>query len=60
VLGVSLLALAVSSDIPLWDTGLYYFFGVVALVTGAVGFCPGWEVLGINTCRMQGVKRRRT
>ncbi len=24
--------------------------GGVALVTGAVGFCPAWKIFGINTC----------
>ncbi len=23
---------------------------LVALVTGAIGFCPAWKLLGINTC----------
>jgi hypothetical protein len=57
VVGMVFLALAVSSELPLWDTGFFYLFGVVALVTGAVGFCPAWKVLGINTCPMPGIKR---
>ena len=31
-----------------------YVIGAVALVTGTIGFCPAWMLLGINTC---GVKR---
>jgi len=27
-----------------------YVVGAVALVTGAVGYCPAWQLLGINTC----------
>jgi mono/diheme cytochrome c family protein len=51
VLGIGLLVLAVSPDLPLEDTGVFYFFGVLALVTGALGYCPAWKLLGINTTR---------
>lgn len=26
--------------------------GGIALVTGLVGFCPLWTILGINTCKI--------
>jgi hypothetical protein len=29
---------------------LAYVVGVVALVTGAIGYCPAWQLFGINTC----------
>lgn len=28
--------------------------GIIALVTGIVGFCPLYKVLGISTCSRQG------
>lgn len=30
-----------------------YFVGVAGLVTGAVGFCGLYTILGINTCPMK-------
>lgn len=57
VLGIVLLALAVSSDLPLWGKGLCYLFGIVSLVTSAFGVCPVWKMLGIDTCSMPGPKR---
>lgn len=30
------------------------WFGVVPLVTGLVGFCPAYALLGIRTCRRRG------
>lgn len=26
--------------------------GIVLIGTGAVGFCPGYRILGINTCKV--------
>jgi hypothetical protein len=41
------------------EMGMYaaYVVGAVALVTGAVGYCPAWQLFGINTCPTQDVKR---
>ena len=30
--------------------GLWGYIGVVPLLTGAVGFCPLYSALGLNTC----------
>ncbi|MDA0689863.1 MAG: DUF2892 domain-containing protein [Proteobacteria bacterium] len=42
VLGVVLIGLG--------GVGLLSIPGVIALVTGIVGFCPLYKVLGISTC----------
>ena len=42
VLGVVLIGLG--------GVGLLSIPGVIALVTGVVGFCPLYKVLGISTC----------
>ena len=50
VLGVILLALALFGQMPTpgaWGIGVV---GAIALMTGAVGFCPAWKLFGINTC----------
>lgn len=46
ILGIVLLALAFTGPRTPWG-----FVGILPLVTGLVGFCPLYRVLGINTCR---------
>ncbi len=46
VAGLALIALAATGTVGAWG-----WIGVVPLVTGAVGFCPLYKVLGMNTCR---------
>ena len=36
--------------IGLGGVGILSLFGLVALVTGLVGFCPLYRMLGISTC----------
>ncbi len=40
LLGLALLAVAYLVALPGWGMGVAYVAGFVALVTGAVGFCP--------------------
>ncbi|MFG6486940.1 DUF2892 domain-containing protein [Roseateles sp. BYS78W] len=44
--GLALLALAATGTVGVWG-----WVGVVPLLTGALGFCPLYAVLGITTCR---------
>ncbi len=43
--GLALVALAVTGTIGAWG-----YIGVVPILTGAVGICPLYSVLGISTC----------
>ena len=43
--GVLLIGLASTGTIGLWG-----YLGVIPLVTGAVGMCPLYSMLGINSC----------
>lgn len=45
IVGLALIALAVSGTIGMWG-----WIGVVPLLTGAIGFCPAYAMLGMNTC----------
>ena len=45
IVGLILIALAASGTIGMWG-----WIGVVPLLTGAVGFCPAYSTLGLNTC----------
>jgi len=43
--GLVLIALAATGVIGQWG-----YIGVVPVLTGAIGFCPLYSMLGINTC----------
>lgn len=45
VAGLVLIGLAATGMVGVWG-----YIGVVPLLTGAVGFCPLYTVLGLNTC----------
>jgi len=51
ILGVVLLLIGYLTALPAWGTITVYALGVIAIVTGAVRFCPLWLALGINTSR---------
>ncbi len=45
IAGLALIALAATGTIGVWG-----YIGVVVLLTGVVGFCPGYALIGCNTC----------
>jgi hypothetical protein len=45
--GLVLIALAATGTVGWWG-----WLGVVPLLTGAVGNCPAYSLLGIKTCRV--------
>lgn len=48
VIGLALIALAWAGTIGAWG-----WIGVVPLLTAALGFCPVYTMLGVNTCPMK-------
>jgi hypothetical protein len=49
VAGLVLIALAATGKVGAWG-----WIGIVPLLTGAVGYCPAYTLLGMNTC---GIKK---
>jgi hypothetical protein len=45
IAGLVLIALAFTGTIGMWG-----WIGVLPLVTGAIGFCPGYAIFGVSTC----------
>ena len=43
--GLILVVLAASGTVGLWG-----YLGLLPMVTGAIGWCPPYAMLGINTC----------
>jgi hypothetical protein len=48
VVGLALIAAAATGTIGLWG-----WVGVVPLLTGALGRCPPYALLGLNTCSVK-------
>ena len=53
VAGIALIALTVSGSIGAWG-----WIGLVPLITGAVGVCPLYSLLGIRSCPAPGPSAR--
>ena len=49
-LGLVLVAIGSLAELPVAGMAIALIAGVIALVTGIIGFCPLWALLGINTC----------
>ncbi len=45
VVGAGLIGATVAGFLPVWG-----YIGVVPLLTGLLGWCPLYPLLGINTC----------
>lgn len=50
VVGIFLLGIGAFAGLPPVATAVVLVLGTIALVTGAIGYCPLWMLLGINTC----------
>jgi uncharacterized membrane protein YfcA len=48
VVGLALIAAAAMGSIGVWG-----YIGVVPLLTGLMGWCPPYALLGFNTCSMK-------
>lgn len=46
--GLVLLGLTLTGNIGVWG-----WIGIVPLATGAIGWCPAYTLLGVNTCAMK-------
>jgi hypothetical protein len=45
IAGLALVGLTAAGTLPVWG-----YIGAVPLLTGLIGFCPLYPILGINTC----------
>ena len=45
VAGLVLIGLSATGTVGVWG-----WLGIVPLVTGAIGWCPAYTLLGINSC----------
>jgi uncharacterized membrane protein HdeD (DUF308 family) len=50
--GALLLIVGLAANLPAGMNILALVVGVVAVVTGAIRFCPAWSLFGINTSEL--------
>lgn len=48
IVGIALIAIVFVGPKSVWG-----WIGVVPLLTGLIGWCPPYQLLGINTCSMK-------
>lgn len=48
ILGIALLSMVFIGPATPWG-----WVGLVPLITGALGFCPLYKLIGLNTCPLQ-------
>ena len=53
VVGIVVIAVGAFASLPPVGTAVALVAGSIALVTGAIGYCPLWALLGMNTCPAQ-------
>lgn len=58
VVGILALGVGAFAGLPPVATAVALVVGTIALVTGAIGYCPLWSVLGINTCPVAPSQKR--
>ena len=57
-LGVVLVGVGAFAGLPTAAAAAALVVGGVALVTGLIGYCPAWTLLGINTCPTKPAEKR--
>ncbi len=50
ILGIALLGVGMFAELSTIVTGIAFVAGTIALITGTIGFCPVWSLVGVNTC----------
>lgn len=48
IVGLGVVGATVAGALPAWG-----YIGVVPLLTGLIGFCPAYTLLGVSTCPMK-------
>ena len=48
IAGLALVGLAYTQTLGVWA-----WIGVIPLVTGIIGWCPAYKLVGVNTCGMK-------
>ena len=54
LLGIVLLGVGMFSELSTLLSGIAFVAGAIALITGTIGFCPVWSLVGLNTCPTHG------
>ena len=58
ILGIVLLGMGMFAELSPIAMGSAFVVGTIALITGAIGFCPLWSLVGVNTCPTQQPRKQ--
>jgi len=58
VVGIVLMGVGAFGGLSTGAMAAALIVGGVALVTGLIGYCPAWMLLGINTCPTKPAEKR--
>ena len=50
VVGILVIGIGAFATLPPIGTAIALVVGTIALVTGVIGYCPLWALLGLDTC----------
>lgn len=53
IVGLILMGLAMTSAVGWWG-----WLGIIPVITGAIGNCPLYSVIGLNTCGAKGCDKK--
>jgi hypothetical protein len=56
VVGIVLLGIGGFAGLPPVGMGVALIAGTIALVTGAIGYCPLWALFHVNTCPTKRIR----
>lgn len=48
IAGLVLITLAATGTVGIWG-----WIGIMPLLTGTIGFCPAYTIIGVSTCPMK-------
>jgi hypothetical protein len=57
VVGVVLIAFAIPVGFPATGWNWIGWIGIIPLLTGVLGTCPAYSLIGVSTCRQEAQRR---
>ena len=58
LVGIFMIGIGTFADLSLSATAIAATLGSIALLTGVIGYCPLWALLGLSTCPVQTSQKR--
>ncbi len=56
-IGAIFLVIGIGAEVGMITKGVFFLLAAVGLVTGFAQFCPLWALFGVNTCKIEAIKK---